>query len=182
MEGDGGDDDEDPDGRDNAMVPNEILAQQLLLMIAKKVPTTKDDDFLAPILLHSTTKVEEVRTKAAGIQPVDGIGVKGQDAPMVSSHSKIQQFLISEKVPVTQDDDILAPIPYTAPPWWRMSETEVAGTRRVDGTGVGGLDLDVVVWPGDGGGEGRGYEGGGHREQTGAQLNAPEGMGYWSSI
>ena len=108
MEGDGGDDDEDPDGRDNAMVPNEILAQQLLLMIAKKVPTAKDDDFLAPILLHSTTKVEEVRTKAAGIQPVDGIGVKGQDAPMVSSHSKIQQFLISEKVPVTRDDDILA--------------------------------------------------------------------------
>ena len=91
---------------------------------------------------------------------MDGIGVEGRDAPMVPSHSKIQQFLITQKVPATQDDDILAPIPYTAPPWWRMSDTEVAGTQRVDGIGVGGFGLEVV-------GVSVGVSGGGRESEEG---------------
>ena len=57
--------------------------------------------------------------------------------------SLIQQFLNTKEVSATQDDDFLAPIPYTAPPWWRKSENEVAGIQRVDGIGDGWRGLEV---------------------------------------
>ena len=143
MEGEG-DDDDDPDGRYGAMVPSETLIQQFLIMFTKKVPSTQDDDFLALIPYTAPPWWRKSETEVAGTRQVDGIGVAGGDNPMLPSHCQTQQFLITEKVPSTQDDDFLAPIPYTAPPWWRKSETEVAGTQQVDGIWVAGRDNPMV--------------------------------------
>ena len=87
------------------------------------------------------------------------------DASMVSCRHQIQPFL---KVPAIQDDDFLPSIPYTAPPRWRKSETEVMEIQRVDR--IGGCDWEVVwvrVW--------------GARERTGRHTRW-EGWGFfWSS-
>ena len=135
------DDNEDPDGRDGAMRP----LQQFLNMITKKISVTQDDDYLAPFPYTAPSLWwRKSETEVAGIQWVDGIGVAGRDAPMVPSHCQIQQFLISKKVPATQDDNFLALILYTAPPhgggsqkrrWW--------GFNGWMG-GVGGYGLEVV--------------------------------------
>ena len=47
-----------------------------------------------------------------------------EDTFMVPSHSQIQPFLSTQKIPASADDDFLAPTPYTAPLKWRKSETE----------------------------------------------------------
>ena len=143
MEGDKGYGDEDPDKWGAASFPSDSRIQ--LFLVDMQV-STNAEDFLAPIKTHTSppSSARWRKSDTVGIQTQHVYKVGGQDAPMVSSHSKIQQFLISEKVPVTQDDDILAPIPYTSPPMWRKSETKIVGIEQVYGTEVGGCGLDVV--------------------------------------
>ena len=111
-------------------------------MLTKKVPSTQDDYFL-DLIPYTAPWWRKSETEVAGTRQVDGIGVAGGDNPMLPSHCQTQQFLITEKVPSTQDDDFLAPNLYKAPPRWRKSETDV-GIQRVDGTDVGGCGLEVV--------------------------------------
>ena len=163
MDGEG-DDDEDPDGGDGAMVPSEILIQQIL--ITKKVPSTQDDDFLAPIPYTAPPWWRKSETEVAGTQRVEGIGVAGRDNPMVLSHCQTQQSLITKKVLSTQDDDFLAPILY--------STTMVEEVRnRGGGDSKGGWDRCWRVWLGGGGGEGGGVRGRGElQEERGVNCSS----------
>ena len=138
-----GDDDEDPDGQDRTMGPSDSLIQ--LSLFNTQFSANKEEELLAP--LPKTAPPSPATWRRSDIVTVQNwhvSGVAGQDAAIVSSSCQIQQFLTTQKVPAIQDDDFLAPTPYTAPRKWRKSETEIAGIQWMDGIGVGGCGLEVV--------------------------------------
>ena len=129
-----GDDDEDPDGRDGAIIQR--LTQPV--PATKRLTACAENDFLAPTTDTAPPRWRKSETVRTVIQRVDGVG--GQETFTVPSHCQIQIFPIIKKFPASSADDFLAPSPYIAPQLWRKSEFVVAGIEMVDGIGVGGCD------------------------------------------
>ena len=178
-----GDDDEDPDGREDAKFSSDNLIHFQCSLVSVQFCSNTEEDIRAPLPITAPpsparwrmSDTYEVRTQHV-------CGVAGQKAPMVPSRCQTKSFLTTQKVPAIEDDDFLAPIPYTAPLRWRKSETETAGIQWVDGIGVGWCGLEVVGVrermgvTGQGAGRGNGTRREG-RGTVGAAIHAPECTG-----